>query len=118
MAGESRYDPAVRRIPFLALATAVLAGHLAAQSPRERTNRQSPPSSRKEASKPSSGSLGAQDLAARARGSVLRIRTRGRDGPDEGVGTGFVVGTNGLVATCLHVIGEGRPLEVRFPDGT
>jgi serine protease Do len=116
--GESRYDPAVRRSPIFALATAVLAGHLAAQSPRDRTNRTPAPASRREAAKTGAGSLGAQDLAARARGSVLRIRTRGRDGPDEGVGTGFVVGTNGLVATCLHVIGEGRPLEVRFPDGS
>ncbi len=33
------------------------------------------------------------------------------------MGTGFVVG-DGLIATNLHVIGEGRPIMVQLPDGT
>jgi len=88
----------------------------AADSPRARDQappaRKSPPAARR----PPEQST--QQLAEHARNSVVRIRTRGRDGGGEGVGTGFVVGSDGLIATSLHVIGEGRPFDVRFPDGT
>lgn len=57
-----------------------------------------------------------EELAARARPSVVVITTRGRDGKREGIGTGFVVAP-GLIATNHHVIGEGRPLLVETADG-
>src|SRR5262249_9251697 len=35
----------------------------------------------------------------------------------QGLGTGFIVGADGLIATNLHVIGEARPVSVRLADG-
>src|SRR5260221_7626136 len=58
----------------------------------------------------------AEQLAASARKSVVRILAAGRTGKAEGVGTGFVVG-DGLIATNMHVIGEGRPVTVQTSDG-
>lgn len=56
-------------------------------------------------------------LAREARESVMVISVAGRSGKNEGIGTGFVVGAGGLIATNLHVIGEARPLTVRGADG-
>jgi regulator of sirC expression with transglutaminase-like and TPR domain len=58
----------------------------------------------------------AEQLAASARKSVVMILAAGRTGKPEGVGTGFVVG-EGLIATNMHVIGEGRPITVQTSDG-
>lgn len=57
-----------------------------------------------------------EQLAAAARPSVVRLLATGRDGKRQGVGTGFVVG-EGLIATNLHVIGEGRPIALQTADG-
>jgi regulator of sirC expression with transglutaminase-like and TPR domain len=57
-----------------------------------------------------------EQLAASARKSVVKILAAGRTGKPEGVGTGFVVG-DGLIATNMHVIGEGRPITVQTADG-
>jgi serine protease Do len=57
------------------------------------------------------------ELAKAARGAVAVIRFAGRDGSDQGLGTGFVIGADGLVATNLHVIGENRPISVQLADG-
>jgi regulator of sirC expression with transglutaminase-like and TPR domain len=56
-------------------------------------------------------------LVETARASVVVVSHRGRDGKEDSVGSGFVVSPDGLVATCLHVIGEGRPITVRLADG-
>ena len=56
-------------------------------------------------------------LVEKARPSVVVITITGRDGTPEGIGTGFVVSPDGLIATNLHVIGEARPIEVRSADG-
>jgi len=58
-----------------------------------------------------------QELAESARKSVVIITFTGRDGKREGLGTGFIVGADGLIATNLHVIGEGRPIAVQLDDG-
>jgi regulator of sirC expression with transglutaminase-like and TPR domain len=58
----------------------------------------------------------AEQLAASARKSVVMILAAGRTGKLEGVGTGFIVG-DGLIATNLHVIGEGRAITVQTSDG-
>jgi S1-C subfamily serine protease len=52
-----------------------------------------------------------------ARKSVVVVTHHGRDGRQEGVGTGFVVDSDGLIATCLHVIGEARPITIELADG-
>jgi regulator of sirC expression with transglutaminase-like and TPR domain len=58
-----------------------------------------------------------EQLAESLRPSVVVITVRGREGKREGLGTGFVVGADGLIATNLHVIGEGRPISVEVADG-
>lgn len=58
-----------------------------------------------------------ETLAETARPSVVIISQVGRDGKDGGVGAGFVVGAEGLIATSLHVIGESRPAWVELANG-
>ena len=58
------------------------------------------------------------DLVAELKPSIVVITCTGRDGKQEGLGTGFVVAEDGLIATNYHVIGEGRPISVQFADGT
>src|ERR1044071_9180710 len=58
-----------------------------------------------------------EEITEKAKPSVVVITQRARDGSVEGVGSGFVVSKNGLIATSLHVIGEGRPIEIRFAEG-
>src|SRR3954453_20005373 len=55
-----------------------------------------------------------ETLAEEARQSVVVISHFGRDGKEDGVGAGFVVSSNGLIATRLHVIGEARPIKVQL----
>src|SRR5688572_3041299 len=59
----------------------------------------------------------AQQIIDSARDSIVIIKQAAREGR-EGVGTGFVVSRDGLIATSLHVIGEARPLTVTFADGS
>ena len=60
----------------------------------------------------------ANRLAQSALNSLVVISHFGREGKTDGVGAGFVVDTNGLIATSLHVISEGRPVLVQTSDGT
>lgn len=57
-----------------------------------------------------------EEIAAEVKPSVVKISQVGREGLD-GLGTGFVVSAEGLIATNLHVIGEARQLEVETADG-
>jgi len=59
----------------------------------------------------------AELLAKDKRPSIVVITQEGRDGKISGTGTGFVISKDGLIATCAHVIGESRPITVRFADG-
>ena len=58
-----------------------------------------------------------EEIAEFARNSIVVVSHVGRDGKVDGVGSGFVVSSNGLIATSLHVIGEGRPVSVQFANG-
>ena len=58
-----------------------------------------------------------ESLVKRALPSIVIIRGAGRDGKESGLGTGFVIDSAGLVATNLHVIGEGRAVSVETHDG-
>ncbi len=58
------------------------------------------------------------ELVTDLKPSIVVISFSGRDGSQEGLGTGFVVSEDGLIATNLHVISEGRPISVQFADGT
>lgn len=57
------------------------------------------------------------ELIERVRPSVVIIRVEGRDGDQRGVGTGFVIDGEGVIATNFHVIGEGRDFRVETSDG-
>jgi regulator of sirC expression with transglutaminase-like and TPR domain len=57
------------------------------------------------------------ELTSLAKPAVVVVSHIGRTGSVDGVGAGFVVSSNGLIATCLHVIGEARPVSVQFSDG-
>src|SRR5688572_27767320 len=58
-----------------------------------------------------------KNLAARVRDSIVVVTFAGREGNQQGLGTGFVIAKDGLIATNLHVIGEARPIEVRTAAG-
>jgi len=62
-------------------------------------------------------SLSRRDLVTEVRPSVMTIRVEGRDGQQLGMGAGFVIDANGLIATNSHVITEGRPFTVETSDG-
>ncbi|MGE0606699.1 MAG: transglutaminase family protein [Pirellulales bacterium] len=57
------------------------------------------------------------ELAQTARESIVVVRHAGRDGGDQGLGTGFIISADGLIATNLHVIGEGRTISVETAAG-
>lgn len=57
------------------------------------------------------------DLAESIAPSLVKITQIGRDGTD-GIGSGFVVSADGMIATNLHVIGEARRLQIEMHDGT
>ncbi len=61
--------------------------------------------------------MSVETLAKNARLSVVTVSHYGRDGKPNGIGAGFVVAANGLIATSLHVIGEARPITVQLADG-
>src|SRR2546426_516270 len=56
-------------------------------------------------------------LAESLRPSIVVVSHFGRDGKEDGMGAGFVVSSNGLIATSLHVIGEARPITVQLANG-
>jgi regulator of sirC expression with transglutaminase-like and TPR domain len=62
--------------------------------------------------------LTVEQIVERVRPSLVTIATTGREGGEHGLGTGFVVSADGLIATNLHVIGEGREFTVELSDGT
>src|SRR5260370_1791459 len=57
-----------------------------------------------------------EQLVEKVRKSIAVITFTGRDGKRQGLGTGFVVDSDGLIATNLHVIGEARPVSVNLAD--
>ena len=61
--------------------------------------------------------LTVEELAEKLRPSVVVLTVQGRDGKREGLGTGFVVSADGLIATNFHVIGEGRAVTAETADG-
>lgn len=58
------------------------------------------------------------ELTQRTRPSVVVISFTGRDGQRQGIGTGFIISREGLIATNMHVLGEARPLQVQLADGS
>jgi serine protease Do len=65
----------------------------------------------------SPAALSVKELTAKVRPSIVVISYAGREGSQQGLGTGFVIDRSGLIATNLHVIGEARPISVHTADG-
>lgn len=61
--------------------------------------------------------LTVEQLAEKCRPAIVVITFDGRDGKRQGLGSGFIVSPDGLIATNLHVIGEGRAISVQLADG-
>jgi serine protease Do len=61
--------------------------------------------------------IDASALFEKVKPSVVVISVGDRTGKSTGVGTGFVISKEGLVATNRHVIGESRQLYVTAADG-
>jgi serine protease Do len=49
--------------------------------------------------------------------SLVAISVAARDGRQQGMGTGFIISPEGLVATNLHVIGDGREFTIETVQG-
>ena len=58
-----------------------------------------------------------EDLFEEVRKAVVVVTFAGRDGTRQGLGAGFVIDSEGLIATNRHVLGEARPIQVRTFDG-
>jgi serine protease Do len=56
-------------------------------------------------------------LARTIRSSLVAIQPAGRNGETSGIGSGFIISPDGLIATSFHVIGEGRALTIETSDG-
>ena len=66
---------------------------------------------------PDESTLSPEELAKKAMKSIVVVQFAGRDGRNRGLGTGFIIDANGLIATNMHVIGEARPITVTTSDG-
>lgn len=62
--------------------------------------------------------LSVEQLADKTRASIVIIHHTGREGKRNGLGAGFVISADGMIATNLHVIGDARPITVQLTDGT
>lgn len=97
---------------FGALALLAVADSLAAESSKSRGKPSKTPENKPAATR------AVPEIAQTARQSVVVISHFGRAGKSDGVGAGWVVSADGLIATSLHVIGEGRPVAVQAADGS
>jgi regulator of sirC expression with transglutaminase-like and TPR domain len=104
-----------RRCSFvilLALSSLALSHVMAQDEPQKKIEKKTP------AKKANAKGKSVEELTEYAKQSIVVILYTGREGKQQGLGTGFVISNDGLVATNLHVIGDGRPISVLLPDGT
>jgi S1-C subfamily serine protease len=99
---QSSFHPMKHSILLLSVFSVCSVGHLCAAT---KSATKSPPQPKTTA-----------DLAESIAPSLVKITQLGREGTD-GIGSGFIVSTDGLIATNLHVIGEARRLQIEMHDG-
>jgi hypothetical protein len=68
-------------------------------------------------SQSSTESLAVPEIARRSGESIVLVRSLGLRGNTLGLGSGFVVGRNGAIATNYHVVASAHDIEVEFVDG-
>ncbi len=98
-----------------ALATSDMRAQAEEPTPAQATQQTNAPA--QTADEQPTASVSVEELVDAVRKSIVVITYSGRDGKREGLGTGFVVAPDGLIATNLHVIGEARPISVETNDG-
>lgn len=59
-----------------------------------------------------------EKLAEKVKESIVVIASSDRQGEESGMGTGFVIREDGVIATNFHVIGQHRAFSIRMADGT
>ena len=59
-----------------------------------------------------------ENVASDLTESFVTVYQYNTENQQVGTGSGFCVGKQGLIATCLHVIGESRRVAITLPDGT
>ncbi|HEX3726740.1 MAG TPA: trypsin-like peptidase domain-containing protein, partial [Pirellulales bacterium] len=57
-----------------------------------------------------------EQLTDQVRKSVVVITSASRDGRHDALGSGFIISSDGQIATNYHVIGEGRGIRVQLAD--
>jgi len=105
------WSPGIVRGIGSLLALCVAAIPAVAQPPAPAT----PPNPASSADPPAELSI--EQLTERGRKSIVVVTFSGRDGRNQGLGSGFIISPDGLIATNLHVLGEGRPVQVQLSDG-
>lgn len=58
-----------------------------------------------------------EEVASKARPSLVLVRSTDRTGGELGLGAGFIIDSAGLIATARHVIGDGRDIVVELQGG-
>lgn len=113
-----RRESGARHMSFVLLSVVVLwlASPLSAQPPRptETDPVETPTDQGTETETPTAS---AETLVARVKASIVEITTDHVAGGRRGVGAGFIISDEGLIATNLHVIGEGKRIRVETADG-
>ncbi len=102
----------LRVVRWALLALVIASAHGAEKSGALRRGAPARPSTR-----PSEETNSVEALVAATRDSIVVVTQFGRNGREEGVGAGFVIDADGLIATSLHVIGEARSIRIRLADG-
>jgi regulator of sirC expression with transglutaminase-like and TPR domain len=67
--------------------------------------------------KPANAVMSIEAVAAKARPSLVLVRSTDRTGGELGLGAGFVIDSQGLIATARHVIGDGRDIVIELEGG-
>ncbi|MGE3313696.1 MAG: trypsin-like peptidase domain-containing protein, partial [Planctomycetaceae bacterium] len=67
---------------------------------------------------PEGAELPLEEMIEQVGDCVVVIRVKDKAGQDVGLGSGFVIDSSGLIATCHHVVRGAHKVVVRFRNGT